>query len=92
MYSTTGADIFNYLDGFMKEHEIGWSKCVVITNGAHAISGKYSGLAAKIKVVFLLVEWVHCSIHREALSVKGMKENIKDMFGDSVKIINLIKS
>lgn len=91
--STTGADIFNCLDGFMKENEIDWSKCVgVTTDGARAMSGKYSGLAAKIKAVSPLVEWVHCSIHREALAVKGMKENLKDTLDDSVKIVNLIKS
>ena len=40
---TTGADIFNCLDGFMKENEIDWSKCVgVTTDGARAMSGNYS--------------------------------------------------
>lgn len=69
--STNKADIFNCLDGFMKD--IDWFKCVgVTTGGSRARSGKYSGLAEKIKAVPPLVEQVPWSIHREALADKGM--------------------
>ncbi|XP_046684915.1 zinc finger BED domain-containing protein 5-like [Homalodisca vitripennis] len=91
--STTGQDIFNSLDSFIREHGINWSKCVgLTTDGARAMSGKYTGLVGKVKEVAPLVEWTHCSIHREALAVKGMNPDLKSTLDDAVKIVNLIKA
>lgn len=90
---TTGQDIFDSLDSFIRENGINWSKCVgLTTDGARAMSGKYTGLRAKVKEVAPLLEWTHCSIHREALAVKGMNPDLKSTLDDAVKIVNLIKA
>lgn len=91
--STTSEEIFKCLDGFMVENQIDWSKCVgLTTDGARAMSGKYTGLAARVKAVAPLVEWTHCSIHREALAMKGMSQPLKTTLDKAVKIVNFIKS
>jgi len=91
--TTTGQDIFDSLDRFIRENGINWSKCVgLTTDGARAMSGKYKGLVSKVKEVAPLVEWTHCSIHREALAVKGMNPDLKSTLDDAVQIVNLIKA
>lgn len=91
--STTGQDIFDSLDSFIRKNGIDWSKCVgLTTDGARAMSGKYTGLVAKVKEVAPLVEWTHCSIHREALAVKGMNPDLRNTLDDAIKIVNLIKA
>ncbi|XP_057654818.1 zinc finger BED domain-containing protein 5-like [Diorhabda carinulata] len=90
--SATGQDIFDSLNSFIHENGINRSKCVgLTTDGARAMSGKYTGLVAKVKEVAPLVERTHCSIHREALAVKGMNPDLKSTLEDAVKIVNLIK-
>lgn len=90
---TTGEDIFKYLDGFIQENEIEWSKCVgLTTDGARAMCGTYSRFIASVRVVASSVQWTHCSLHREALAVKGLNETLKKVLNDAVKIVNFIKS
>lgn len=90
---TTGEEIFKSLDNFLTENEVDWSKCVgLTTDGARAMSGIHTGLIAKVKSVAHLVQWTHCSIHREALAVKGLDEHLKKTLDDAVKIVNFIKS
>lgn len=91
--TTTGEDIFKCLDNFIKDNAIDWSKCVgLTTDGAGAMSGKFRGLIAKIRVVAPLVKWTHCSLHREALAVKGLGGKFKETLDDAVKLVNYIKS
>lgn len=91
--TTTGQDIFDSLDSFIRENGINWFKCVgLTTDGARAMSGKYKGLVSKVKEVAPLVEWTHCSIHREALAVKRMQPDLKSTLDDAVQIVNLVKA
>lgn len=90
---TTGEEIFKSVDSFMKENEVDWSKCVgLTTDGARAMSGIHTGLIARVRSVAPLVQWTHCSIHREALAVKGLDECLKKTLDDAVKIVNFIKA
>lgn len=91
--TTMGEEIFKCLDGFILDNEIEWSKCVALTtDGARAMSGIYSGLIAKVRAVAPSVQWTHCSLHREALVLKGLAESLKKILNDAVKIVNFIKS
>ncbi|GBN37523.1 SCAN domain-containing protein 3 [Araneus ventricosus] len=56
------------------------------------MSGIHTSLVTKVKSVAPLVQWTHCSIHREALAVKGLDECLKNTLDDTVKIVNLIKA
>jgi len=90
---TTDEEIFKSVDSFIKENEVDWSKCVgLTTNRARAMSGIHTGLIARVRSVAPLVQWTHCSIHRETLSVKGMDECLKKNLDDAVKIDNFIKA
>jgi len=90
---TTAEEIFKYIDCFIKENGIDWSKCVgLTTDGARAMCGIHTGLVARVRSIAPLVQWTHCSIHREALAVKGMDECFKKTLDDAVKIVNFIKA
>ncbi len=91
--TTTAEEIFKSLDNFITENELDWSKCVgLTTDGARAMSGSHTGLIARVRAVAPFVKWTHCSIHREALAVKGMGECLKKTLDDAVKIVNFIKA
>ncbi|KAL4154123.1 hypothetical protein QTP88_001956 [Uroleucon formosanum] len=49
-------------------------------------------LIARVRSVAPLVQWTHCSIHREALAVKGLDECLKKTLDGAVKIVNFIKA
>ncbi|XP_071059412.1 zinc finger BED domain-containing protein 5-like [Pseudochaenichthys georgianus] len=70
-----------------------WKKCVgVCTDGARAMTGRHSGVAARIKEVAPEMRWTHCSIHREALAVKKMPDGLKFVLDSAVKSVNFIKA
>ncbi|XP_015365208.1 PREDICTED: zinc finger BED domain-containing protein 5-like [Diuraphis noxia] len=90
---TTGEDIFKSVDSFIKGNKVDWSKCVgLTTDGARAMSGIHTGLIVRVRSVAPLVQWTHCSIHREALAVKGLDECLKKTLDGAVKIVNFIKA
>lgn len=49
------------------------------------MSGKLTGLAAKIKKVVPECRSTHCEIHREALAAKSMSKNLTSILSDAVK-------
>ncbi|KAK1901737.1 Zinc finger BED domain containing protein 5 [Dissostichus eleginoides] len=77
---TTAELIFQLLDAFVQENGLEWKKCVgVCTDGARAMTGRHSGVAARIKEVAPEMRWTHCSIHREALAVKKMPDGLNQL-------------
>ncbi|KAJ4925496.1 hypothetical protein JOQ06_018226 [Pogonophryne albipinna] len=83
---TTAEHIFQLLDAFVQENGLEWKKCVgVCTDGARAMTGRHSGVAARIKEVAPEMRWTHCSIHREALAVKKMPDGLKSVLDSAVK-------
>ncbi len=90
---TTAEHIFQVLDAFIQENSLDWKKCVgVCTDGARAMTGRHSGVAARIREVAPEMRWTHCSIHREALAVKKMPDNLKSVLDSAVKTVNFIKA
>ena len=77
----------------MEENCLDWKKCVgVCTDGARAMTGRHNGVAARISEVATEMRWTHCSIHREALAVKKMPEDLKSVLDSAVKTVNFIKA
>ena len=75
---STREQIFKALNEYMQEPEIDWKKCVgFCSDGARALTGRQSGVVAKVKDVAPDVTSTHCFIHREALATKGMPSNSK---------------
>uniref|UniRef100_A0A672FBK0 C2H2-type domain-containing protein n=1 Tax=Salarias fasciatus TaxID=181472 RepID=A0A672FBK0_SALFA len=90
---TTAEHIFQLLDAFVKENGLDWSKCVgVCTDGARAMTGHHSGVAARVREVAAQMRWTHCSIHREALAAKKIPDNLKSVLDSEVKTVNFIKA
>ncbi|MBN3316971.1 SCND3 protein, partial [Atractosteus spatula] len=89
---TTGEHIFQLLNEFIEENGIDWKKCVaVFTDGARAMTGRHSGVVARIREVAPDMKWTHCSIHHEALAAKKMPEDLKSVLDSAVKVVNFIR-
>ncbi|KDR08680.1 Zinc finger MYM-type protein 6, partial [Zootermopsis nevadensis] len=71
-----------------------WSKCVgVCTDGAASMTGRRSGVVAKIKeVAHPEVLFTDCMIHRKHLAAKKLSTELNTVMNDAVKIINEIRS
>ena len=89
----TGEDIFKMLDTFVTSHRLMWTQCVgICTDGAKAMTGRHSGVVTRVQAVAPDATWVHCSIHREALAVKGMSVSLKNASDTTVKMVNFVKA
>lgn len=90
---TTGEDIFHMVDSFVKENQLDWPKCVgICTDGARAMTGRFSGLVKRIQDIAPEAKWTHCGIHREALACKKIPASLDITLKNAVKIVNLIKA
>lgn len=78
---------------FIQEDHLDWSRCCgICTDGARAMTGRYSGLVKQVQAVAPVDVWSHCIIHRQALATKRMPKELRAVLDEAVKIINLIKS
>ncbi|XP_042912693.1 SCAN domain-containing protein 3-like [Parasteatoda tepidariorum] len=90
--NTTGAELFKSLDGYISR-QLKWSFCLgICTDGAAAMTGRLSGLTARIKEVAPESEATHCLIHREVLASRKMSPEFNSVLIDVVKVINYIKA
>lgn len=88
---TTGKEIFDLIDAFMRSNGIDWTHCVgICTDGAKAMPRKHTGLVVHIRKVCPTILWLHCSVHREALAAKNMPGDL--LLNDAVKLVNFIKA
>ena len=55
------------------------------------MSGRHSGLAARVKEVIPFCTWTHCIIHREALTSKDMPKELSSVMEFIVKVVNMLK-
>ncbi|XP_072380827.1 zinc finger BED domain-containing protein 5-like [Diabrotica undecimpunctata] len=90
---TTADEIFNKLDEFFAENGLDWMNCVgFCSDGARAMTGRFGGVATKVKSVAKNCTFMYCSIHRQVLAVKLMPEQFKNVLQDAIKVVNFIKS
>lgn len=76
--TTTGNEMFKYVDSFIIKNEINWSKCVnVISDVTGAIFGKYSGLPERIGYVAPLMAWNQCRIKKKPWQWKQWMTNCR---------------
>lgn len=54
--------------------------------------GAMAGLKAKVLKVTPHILWTHCTIHQEALAVRNMDRDIRDVLNSAVKIVNFINA
>ena len=75
-----------------------WEKCCSLTtDGAAVMTGRFSGVGARVKAVATNCVLKHCIIHREALAVKPLSSNkqrkteLESVLDITVKSVNYIK-
>ena len=74
---TTGEEIFRAIDDFFETYGIQWSNCIsVCTDGAAAMMGNKKGFVSCVKRQNPTVQITHCCIHRVALMVKHLPEEL----------------
>ena len=90
--STTGTELFKSLDGYTS----GQLKCSfyvgICTDAAAAMTGRLSGLTARIKEIALESKLTHCVINREMLTSPKMSLEFNGVLIDVAKVINHIKA
>ncbi len=90
---TTGEQIFNKLNEFVRKNDIDWERCCgICSDGAKSMTGHHSGLISRVKEVAPRAVWTHCTIHRQALAAKKMPNDLRSVLDEAVKIVNLIKA
>ena len=96
--NTSTQQVFSKLNEFMTEKQIPWEKsCSLTTNGTAVMTGRFSGVGARVKAVATNCILKHCIIHREALAVKPLnsdkqrKTELESVLNIVVKTVNYIK-
>lgn len=89
----TSEEIFRVLDVFFEKSELAWTQCVgVCTDGAAAMTGRKSGLVARVKQAAPHSSVsTHCVIHREALAAKDMNNDLAEAFPHVLKLLTSSK-
>ena len=90
--TTKGDDIFQMVNSFFKQHGLKWENlrdCT--TDGAPARLGQKSGFRACVMEVAPHVKFLHCMIHRFALSCKVLPAEFFDVLSLVIKMVNNVK-
>ena len=90
--TTKGDDIFQMVNSFFKQHGLKWENlrgCT--TDGAPAMLGRKSGFRARVMEVAPHVIFLHCMIHRFALSCKVLPAKFFDVLSLVIKMVNNVK-
>lgn len=85
----TGEDIFKILDTFVTSNRL---KCWYLGHDIKAHDQATQQSSKAMQAVAPDATWVHCSIHRESLAVKGMSVSLKNVLDTTVKMVNSLKA
>ncbi|XP_046976463.1 SCAN domain-containing protein 3-like [Vanessa cardui] len=90
--TSQGADVMNAISQYMEEHGLMWERLAgFCTDGAPAMLGSRSGLAALVKTKNPSAITTHCVIHRQALAAKTLPECFTIALKTAIKVVNFIK-
>ena len=90
--TTKGDDIFQMVNSFFKQHGLKWENLRDCTmDGAPARLGQKSGFRACVMEVAPHVKFLHCMIHRFALSCKVLPAEFFDVLSLVIKMVNNVK-
>ncbi|XP_007948595.1 zinc finger MYM-type protein 6 [Orycteropus afer afer] len=90
----TGFEIFELVNKYIDSKSLNWKHCVgLCTDGAASMTGRCSGLRAKIQEVAMnTVAFTHCLIHREHLAAEKLSPYLHEILLQSAQILSFIKS
>ena len=90
---TTAKEIFDKVGRFFDAHGIKWEHVIgVCTDGVPARLGCRSGFQTLVKQKSPNIIGTHCTIHRQALMVKTMPDEFKNVLNGVITAVNFIKS
>ncbi|XP_053550116.1 zinc finger MYM-type protein 6-like [Bombina bombina] len=91
---TTSSEIFRILNDYIENAGLQWKYCVgLCTDGAANITGRHSGVGAKIKEVsHPNIMLTHCFIHKEHLASKKLSPELNDVLTQATTLVNYIKN
>ena len=90
--TTRGKDVFEIVDKYFKDKGSDWTKLAgICTDGAPSMTGVHSGFQACVRNIALHIQFTHCMIHRHALAMKTLPNDLADVLSDVVKILNHIR-
>ena len=91
--TTRGQDVFDILTDYLERFGLSWKSCVgICTDGAPSMIGSVKGFVSLAKQKNPNLMTTHCFIHREALVSKTLKDELKLVLDQVVKMVNYIKS
>lgn len=90
--TTKATDVMKIVCDFFDKHGIEWTKLAgFCTDGAPAMLGSRSGLAALVKEKNPTTITMHCVIHRQALAAKTLPEDMSKTLKLAIVMINSVK-
>jgi hypothetical protein len=90
--TSQGTDVMDAISQYLEKHGLMWQKLAgFCTDGAPAMLGSRSGLAALIKKKNPSAITTHCVIHRQALAAKTLPECFAITMKTAIKVVNFIK-
>ncbi len=91
--TTTGEDIFNMMNNFLKKHDLNWLNCLAVcTDGAPSMMGSRLGFVTRIKAENPDVIIIHCFLHRENLASHRLQPDLHAVLNDAIQIVNFVKA
>ncbi len=91
--TTTGEDVIEKPSSFFKANRIPWENCCgVRIDGVPAMLGSQSGFQKRVKEVAPNAVGIHCLIHRFALALKTLPDELCKILGAVVKCVNFVKA
>ena len=89
---TTGEDIFNLVDLYLKEEGPSWEECIdICTDGVKLMTWQHCRFIACVKSTMPEIGISCCIIHRHTLVVKKLPLNLQNVPSEAIKIVNFIK-
>jgi hypothetical protein len=91
---TTSSEIFKTVRDYVVDKcGLDFKFCVgICSDGAAAMTGRFSGVVTQIKRLAPECKSTHCFIHRENLATKKMSPELNNVLSEVVKIVNYIKA
>ena len=90
---TTARETFHKVNRFFEAHDIKWKHAIgVCTVGARATLGCRSGFQALVKHKSPDIISTHCTIHRQALLMKTVPDQLNSVHGEVIRAVDLIKA
>ena len=90
--TSKGQDSFNILSSYLETRDLSRKNCVgMCTDGALSMVDSIKGFASLAKKENHDIISTHCFLHREVLISKSLVDELKNVFDEVTKIVNIIK-